>query len=45
MISPNSINKKNEPKLNLDYVQLDVIELLEKIKKQILIENENGGKN
>ena len=45
MISPNSINKKNKPKLNLDYVQLDVIELLEKIKKQILIENENGGKN
>jgi ribonuclease P protein component len=37
VISPNSINKKNYPHIFLEDVQNDIIEILNKIKNQILI--------
>jgi len=43
MISPNSINKKKNPHIYLNDVQDDVIELLDKIKNQILIEKYKTG--
>ncbi|MCF6268484.1 MAG: ribonuclease P protein component [Melioribacteraceae bacterium] len=43
MISPNSINKKKQPKLLLSDVQDEVIELLNKIKNQILTERDKTG--
>lgn len=43
MISPNSINKKKHPHLVLSDVQKDVIELLNKIKNQILTQRDKTG--
>ena len=43
MISPNSINKKKNPHVCLNDVQDDIIELLGKIKSQILIEKDKTG--
>ncbi|MDA3860004.1 MAG: ribonuclease P protein component [Melioribacteraceae bacterium] len=43
MISPNSINKKKYPHIVLNDVQDDVIDLLDKIKNQILTQREKTG--
>ena len=43
MISPNSINKRKLPHIVLSDVQDDVIELLNKIKNQILKEKDKTG--
>ena len=43
MISPNSINKKKHPNISLNDVENDIIELLTKIKKQILTERDKTG--
>ena len=43
MISPNSINKKKHPKIFLKDINNDVIDLLEKIKSQILIKKDKTG--
>ncbi len=43
MISPNSINKKKNPHINLNDIQDDVIELLSKIKNKILTEKDKTG--
>jgi len=43
MISPNSINKRKYPHLVLSDVQDDVIELLNKIKNQILTDSDKTG--
>jgi len=43
MLSPNSINKKKHPHLILSDLQDDVIELLNKIKTQILTERNKTG--
>jgi ribonuclease P protein component len=43
MISPNSINKKKYPHLVLNDVQDDVIDLLDKIKNQILNQKNKTG--
>lgn len=43
MISPNSINKKKQPHVVLNDVQDEVIELLSKIKNQILTERDKTG--
>lgn len=43
MISPNSINTKKNPKLHLKDLEEDVIELLGKIKNQILTQKDKTG--
>ena len=43
MISPNSINKKKNPHLYLVDVQDEVIELLDKVKNQILTKKDKTG--
>lgn len=43
MLSPNSINKKKHPHLILSDLQDDVIELLNKIRTQILTERNKTG--
>ncbi len=40
MISPNSINKKKYPNISLKDVEEEVIELLSKIRNQILTQSE-----
>ena len=43
MISPNSINKRKHPHIVLSDVQDEVIEILNKIKNQILTERDKTG--
>ena len=43
LISPNSINKKKFPKIFLNDVQDDVVEILQKIKNKILTEKDKTG--
>lgn len=43
MISPNSINKRKHPHIVLSDVQDEVIEILKKIKNQILTERDKTG--